>query len=292
VLLEVGMGGLLDATNVVARPAAVALTPISLDHTQHLGKTLGKIAGEKAGILRSGVPAAVGPQPGEAAAVLDSRAAERDAPLYRFGREWTVRETDTGFRYAGRATLELPRPALAGRHQIDNAGLAIAVTELLPGFGITPSQIAQGLGRVEWPARLQRLRRGPLVGLLPPGWELILDGCHNEGGAQVLAAWMAGQQDRPIDAVFGILSTKDALKIFEPLRPYLRRLRAVTIPDDRLSLPADAVALAARATGIADAAASASVPAAVGELVRGEGPARIVIAGSLHFAGHILQDNG
>jgi dihydrofolate synthase/folylpolyglutamate synthase len=292
VLLEVGMGGLLDATNVVARPAAVALTPISFDHVQHLGTTLGKIAGEKAGIIKQGVPAAVGPQPAEAAAVFERRAAELGAPLYRFGREWSVRESDDGFRYTGRATLDLPRPALAGRHQIDNAGLAVAVTELLPEYGVTPSQIAEGLGRVEWPARLQRLRRGPLVELLPPGWELILDGCHNEGGAQVLAAWMASQRDRPFDGVFGILSTKDPAKILRHVQPYVRRLRAVTIPEDRLSLPAEAVALAARGAGIADAAPSASVAAAVAELVQGEGPARIVIAGSLHFAGHVLQENG
>jgi dihydrofolate synthase/folylpolyglutamate synthase len=291
VLLEVGMGGLLDATNVVARPAACALTPISFDHMQHLGDTLTKIAGEKAGIIKPGVPTAVGPQPAEAAAVFAARAAELGAPLYRYGAEWSVRESDSGFRYAGRAALDLPRPALAGRHQVDNAGLAIAVSELVPELGITPAHVAQGLARAEWPARLQRLRRGPLVDLLPPGWDLTLDGCHNEGGAEVLGAWMAGERG-PFDAVFGILSTKDPAKIFQHVRPYIRRLRAVTIPEDRLSLPADAVALAARGAGIADAAASPSVAAAVAELVKGEGPARIVIAGSLHFAGYVLQENG
>jgi dihydrofolate synthase/folylpolyglutamate synthase len=292
VLLEVGMGGLLDATNVVTRPAAVALTPISFDHMQHLGKTLTKIAGEKAGIIKSGVPAAVGPQPAEAAAVFDARAAELGVTLFRAGREWNVRESAGGFRYAGRGTLDLPRPALAGRHQIDNAGLAVAVSELLPQFAITPAQLAQGLEHVEWPARLQPLRRGPLVDLLPAGWDLTLDGCHNEGGAEVLAAWMASQHDRPIDAVFGILSTKDPTTILQHLQPYVRRLRAVTIPDDRLSLPGEAVAQAARSAGIADAAASPSVADAVAELAKGAGPARIVIAGSLHFAGYVLRDNG
>ncbi|MBL8839358.1 MAG: bifunctional folylpolyglutamate synthase/dihydrofolate synthase, partial [Alphaproteobacteria bacterium] len=138
VLLEVGMGGTLDATNLVERPAAVALTPISFDHMQHLGNTLALIAGEKAGIIKPGVPAAVAPQPAEAAAVFDARAAALAAPLFRAGREWRVEETASGFRYRGRATIDLPRPVLAGRHQIDNAGLAVAVSELVPGFGLTP----------------------------------------------------------------------------------------------------------------------------------------------------------
>ena len=291
VLLEVGMGGTLDATNVVARPVAVALTPISFDHMQHLGNTLAKIAGEKAGIIKPGVPAAVGPQPAEAAAVFDARAAELGAPLFRAGREWRVEDTAAGFRYIGRTTHELPRPALAGRHQIDNAGLAVAVSDLVPGFGLTPAHLAAGLANAEWPARLQRLTRGPLAALLPAGWELVLDGCHNEGGAAVLADWLATKRDRPIDAVFGILSTKDPASILAKVAPHLRRLRAITIPNDRLALPAEAVAAAARAVGIADVAASPSVEAAVAELASGPGPARIVVAGSLHFAGWVLREN-
>lgn len=291
VLLEVGMGGTLDATNLVERPAAVALTPISFDHMQHLGNTLALIAGEKAGIIKAGVPAAVAPQPAEAAAVFDARAQALGVPLFRAGHEWSVEETASGFRYRGRASHDLPRPVLAGRHQIDNAGLAVAVSELVPGFGLTPAHLAAGLRNAEWPGRLQRLTRGPLAALLPAGWELVLDGCHNEGGAAVLADWLATKTDRPIDAVFGILSTKDPLTILAKVAPYLRRLRAITIPNDRLALPAAAVAQAARDAGIADAAAAPGVEAAVAELAKGAGPARIVVAGSLHFAGYVLREN-
>lgn len=291
VLLEVGMGGTLDATNLVERPAAVALTPISFDHMQHLGNTLALIAGEKAGIIKAGVPAAVAPQPAEAAAVFDARAQALGVPLFRAGHEWSVEETASGFRYRGRASHDLPRPVLAGRHQIDNAGLAVAVSELVPGFGLTPAHLAAGLRNAEWPGRLQRLTRGPLAALLPAGWELVLDGCHNEGGAAVLADWLATKTDRPIDAVFGILSTKDPLTILAKVAPYLRRLRAITIPNDRLALPAAAVAQAARDAGIADAAAAPGVEAAVAELAKGAGPARIVVGGSLHFAGYVLREN-
>ncbi len=258
VLLEVGMGGTLDATNLVERPAAVALTPISFDHMQHLGNTLALIAGEKAGIIKAGVPAAVAPQPAEAAAVFDARAQALGVPLFRAGHEWSVEETASGFRYRGRASHDLPRP---------------------------------GLRNAEWPGRLQRLTRGPLAALLPAGWELVLDGCHNEGGAAVLADWLATKTDRPIDAVFGILSTKDPLTILAKVAPYLRRLRAITIPNDRLALPAAAVAQAARDAGIADAAAAPGVEAAVAELAKGAGPARIVVGGSLHFAGYVLREN-
>lgn len=293
VLLEVGMGGRTDATNVVDRPAACALTPISFDHMSYLGTTLARIAGEKAEIIKPGVKVAIGPQPQEAAAVFAARASERNAPTYSHGRDWTATLEDGRFRYRGHAAHDLPLPSLPGRHQIDNAGLAIAVTELLNGYTITPAHLAAGLRAVEWPARLQRLASGRLADLLPPGWELFLDGGHNEGAGVVLADWAARQTDgKPLDVIWGMLNTKDPAKVLALLKPHLRRLRAIAVPGDRLSLFAHDIAAAARGVGIADVQPMPDVAAAVSDLARGAGPARILIAGSLHLAGAVLRENG
>jgi dihydrofolate synthase/folylpolyglutamate synthase len=293
VLLEVGMGGRTDATNVVDRPAACALTPISFDHMSYLGDTLTKIAGEKAEIIKSGVPVAIGPQPPDAAQVFAARAAERGAPTHAYGRDWTAALERGTFRYRGRAAHDLPLPALPGRHQIDNAGLAIAATELVHGFTITDAHLAMGMRTVEWPARLQRLARGRLAELVPPGWELFLDGGHNEGAGVVLADWAASQADgKPLDLIWGMLNTKDPAKVLALLKPHLRRLRAIAVPEDRLSLTAHDIAAAARAVGIADVQPMPDVAAAIADLARAPGPARILIAGSLHLAGAVLRANG
>ncbi|MBI3453175.1 MAG: bifunctional folylpolyglutamate synthase/dihydrofolate synthase [Rhodospirillales bacterium] len=295
VLLETGMGGRLDATNLVARPAATAITSISFDHMQHLGDTLAIIAGEKAGILKRHVPAAIGPQPPEAAAAIDRRAAGIDAPLFRHGREWRSAPGPEGMRYEGLRRLDLPLPALAGRHQIDNAGVAIAVSEHLPGFRIEDGHRREGLQRVEWPARLQRLTKGPLVELLPPGVELYLDGGHNESAAEILADWARGLDDgRSLDLVFGMLTTKSPEKFLAHLRPHIRRVRTLVIPNEPLSFAAEPLATAARAAGIADTAPSAGLGAALADLVRiaGDRPPRVLICGSLHLAGVVLAENG
>ena len=297
VLLETGLGGRLDATNLVARPAACALTPVSIDHVDFLGDTVEKIAGEKAGILKPGVIAAIGPQPPEAQRVFERAAETVGATLFRHGRDWiAVPTAEGGFRYAGRRTLPLlPPPSLPGIHQIDNAGLAIAVLENLDGFAIDEEHIRAGLAAVEWPARLQRLTRGPLVGLLPAGIELFLDGGHNESAGAVLAEWAHGARG-PVDLVFGMRANKAADRFFAHVAPRVRRLRAVAIDGDPLSLPPDAVAGLARAAGI-DAAPARSVDAAVADLAAAHQggpppPARILICGSLYLAGHVLAENG
>ena len=196
VLLETGLGGRLDATNVVKHPAATAITPISLDHQAFLGDTIAAIAGEKAGILKAGAPAVIGPQMPEAAAVFDARAAEIGAPLYRFGREWRCMADNGGMRYEGpHWRCDLPLPSLLGGHQIVNSGAAIACLEQLTAFPIAADTIAQGLRHIDWPARLQRLGRGPLSEALPEGWELWLDGGHNPGAGEVLAAAVSSWPD-------------------------------------------------------------------------------------------------
>src|SRR5262249_55033374 len=155
-LLETGLGGRLDATNVIARPLLTAITPVSFDHMQFLGDTLAAIAGEKAGILKPGVPAAIGKQPAEALAAIQNKAAETGAPLHQWGREWIVEPAPPGFVYRGRSSdRSFPAPALPGRHQVDNAGVALACLELMgPRYQVSDAAIAQGLARVEWPARL------------------------------------------------------------------------------------------------------------------------------------------
>ena len=290
-LLEVGMGGRLDATNLVARPLACAITQISFDHTEYLGTTLAQIAGEKACILKPGVPAAIGVQPEEAAPVFDEFAQRLGAPLFRFGREWRVAETASGFRYEGRSTLDLPPPSLPGRHQIFNAGLALATLDCAPSLGLAEAHRARGIAAAEWPARLQRLTRGALAKLLPPGTRLFLDGGHNENAGEALADW-ARTEARPLDLVFGMRSNKAAPAFFAHLAPHVRRLRAVHIPGDYLSTDPARAAEIARNAGIADAAPAPSVAVAIAELVAApDPPPLILICGSLYLAGHVLADN-
>jgi dihydrofolate synthase / folylpolyglutamate synthase len=290
VLLEVGLGGRLDATNVVRHPAATAITPVSLDHQAFLGPTVAAIAGEKAGILKAGAPAVIGPQTDEAEAVIEARAAEVGAPLYRWRREWRCEPAGDGMSYEGRRwTADLPLPSLPGAHQIANAGTAIACLESLPGAVVAPAALAAGLRRIDWPARLQRLTAGPLVDMMP-GWELWLDGGHNPAAGEVLAATASGWQDRPFHLVVGMLNTKDSAGFLAPLAPYARSLQAVTIPGEANPLPAAAIVEAARSVGIT-AHEAGSVAAALRAIDSAGEAGRVLICGSLHFAGVVLRDN-
>jgi dihydrofolate synthase/folylpolyglutamate synthase len=292
VLLETGLGGRLDATNVVRRPAATAITPISLDHQAFLGDTIAQIAGEKAGILKSGAPAVIAPQLPEAEAAIESRAAEVAAPLLRWRREWRCEAAGDGMCYRGpRWRLDLPLPSLRGAHQIVNAGTAIACLEQLGNFSLPPEAVAAGLRHIEWPARLQRLVRGPLVAMTPAGWELWLDGGHNPGAGAVLADAASGWRDRPLHLIVGMLKTKDAAGFLRPLAAFAERLVAVTIPGEENPLPAEAIADAARSVGI-PATTAPSTAAALAEIAASSPPGRVMICGSLHLAGTVLAENG
>jgi dihydrofolate synthase/folylpolyglutamate synthase len=291
-LLETGLGGRLDATNLVTSPAVTAITPVSLDHQAFLGSTIAAIAGEKAGILKSGAPAVLGPQSPEATAVIAAQARAIGAPLYRWQKEWRCEPIPDGMRYSGRDwQLDLPAPSLPGRHQIANAGTAIACLEQLPGPAVEAWAIAEGLRRIEWPARLQRVLRGPLVASLPPGWEIWLDGGHNPAAGEALAETAAGWHDRPLHLVVGMLNTKDAQGFLAPLARHAASLAAVTIPGEANAWPAGTILDAARALAIT-AAAAASVSAAVREIAGHGARGRILICGSLHLAGIVLADNG
>jgi dihydrofolate synthase / folylpolyglutamate synthase len=292
VLLETGLGGRLDATNVIRHPAATAITPISLDHQAFLGDTIAVIAGEKAGILKPGSPAIIGPQPLEAEAVFAARAGQVGAPLFRFGREWRSEASGEGMRYEGpHWRFDLPLPSLPGAHQIANSGTAIACIEQLSGFEITRDAVANGLRHIDWPARLQRLTHGPLVEIMPRGWELWLDGGHNPGAGEVLGAAVSRWHDRPLYLVAGMLNTKNAAGFLTPLAPHVRSLYAVTIPGEENPLPSAAIAAAARSVGLA-AQESPSTATAVATISAEPTPARILICGSLHLAGTVLADNG
>jgi len=292
VLLEVGLGGRLDSTNVVRRPAVTAITPISLDHQALLGDSIAQIAAEKAGILKRGAPAVVGLQPGAAEAVIEARAAELDLSLSRWQHEWRCEAAGDGMRFEGeRLRLDLPLPSLLGAHQIVNAGTAIACLEQLRSLPLPPRAIADGLRHIEWPARMQRLTRGPLVEMMPPGWELWLDGGHNPGAGAVIAEFVAGWHDRPLYLIVGMLNTKDAGGFLAPLAPDARSLTAVTIPGEQNPLSADAIAAAARSVGMLATTAS-SVEAGLTDLTSTSPPGRVLICGSLHFAGTVLAMNG
>ncbi len=295
-LLEVGLGGRLDATNVVRTPELSLITPISIDHTEHLGDTIEKIAFEKAGILKPGVGAAIGPQMAGAMGVIEAQAEHVGAPLHRHGREWSIEAEGGGLHYRGRHwRLALPRPALVGAHQVENAGLAVAAAERLERFRIAPEHLAAGLTRVQWPARLQRLKRGPLVAALPgPGWELWLDGGKaNAAAGEVLAAMAREWCDRPLGLVVGMLSNKAAEQFLAPLAAYAAVLRTVAIPGEKNSMTAAAAAQHARAVGHGTAQPSADALAAVKEVAATlPRPSRILICGSLYLAGRVLAENG
>jgi len=293
-LIEVGLGGRFDATNLFPRPHATAVTRISHDHRQFLGDVLTEIAGEKAGIFKQGVSAVMAEQPNKIVRDRLLREAETvGARPIAYGRDWRVAETGAGFRYEGPGrSIDLPPPALLGRHQWMNAGTAITMLDSAGGFDVSDDALRRGLISVEWPGRLQRLTRGPLTAMLPPGWELWLDGAHNDSGGEVLGAQAALWNDRPLDLIFGVRAEKVPADVLGPLVPHTARLRAIAIPGDPASLSAEAAATAARAVGIADTAPAASAMDAMASLASAVGPRRVLICGSLYLAGAVLAENG
>jgi dihydrofolate synthase/folylpolyglutamate synthase len=285
-LLEVGLGGRLDATNVIDRPALSIITPVALDHQQYLGDTLEEIAGEKAGIIKRGVPVVVGPQQEAALEVIEAKAARLGAPVIAHGQHWHV-TTERGRLVFQDETglLDLPMPALAGPHQIQNAGTALAALRTL-GVGNPDAAMA----KATWPARMQKLRHGPLVEAAPEV-ELWLDGGHNPHAAHAIAATLAALPARPTHLVCGMLNTKDVTGYMAPLAPHVESLTAVSIPGQGATLDAEDTAAAARAAGLA-AQVAPDVDAALARITAAEPKARVLICGSLYLAGEILKTNG
>ena len=287
-LLEVGLGGRLDATNVVGRPALCIITPVSLDHQQYLGDTVALIAGEKAGIIKRGVPVVVGPQTPEGYAVIEARAEALNAPMLAFGRQWDAWEERGRMVFQDEnGLLDLPLPNLLGPHQIQNAGAALAALRHLRQ---SEAACEVAVTRADWPARMQRLRQGPLT-QSAPNVELWLDGGHNPAGGAAVAATLARMPKRETHLICGMLNTKDVAGYMTPLKGQVTRLHAVSIPGEANTLPAEVTRDAALGAGI-PAVTALSVAEALADIAKANPDARVLICGSLYLAGSVLRENG
>ena len=296
-LLEVGLGGRLDATNVVEHPLATVITRIAIDHTDFLGDTLEKIANEKAGILKRGTPAIVAAQARDALAAIERQAARLNAPLKIAGEDWTATEERGRLVYQDEAgLLDLPAPKLYGRHQFENAGLAIAALRAIRPFKIAPAAYEAGMVKADWPARLQRLAAGRLVQLIPAGSELWLDGGHNPDGGRAIAAALADLEERvsrPVVLIVGMLASKDCAGFLSNFTGLARRMIAVPVPGAENGLSAETVADAARAIGLpATSRDNLDEALDAARKLDLDPPPRILITGSLYLAGEVLRENG
>lgn len=297
-ILEVGLGGRLDATNIVPEPIASVITRLSFDHREYLGNTMAEIAREKAGILRRSAPCFSAPQPSEEAMLaLRAETTKMDIPLVVGGEDWRIEAVDAGhFRFLGplRKIENLPRPALVGTHQLWNAGLAIATLDALP-FDVPDEAVRAGLRTVDWPGRLQRLTTGALAAALPKEWEVWVDGGHNDSAGEILAAHMRrwkAEDNKPLDLVYGMLSTKTPEEFLGPMAPFIRRIRTVYVQGEVKGFAADELAAKARACGIADAQPAENPEAAFNALLAASDtndPARILFCGSLYLVGAALK---
>ena len=297
VLLEVGLGGRLDATNVIDAPLASVIAPVSMDHTEFLGQTLMAIAREKAGIIKRDVPVICAEQAPEAMAVIETQAGRMRAPLHAAGQQWHVNVERGRLVYQDdRGLMDLAAPKLFGRHQFDNAGLAIATLRAQNVFRIGAAAFEAGIVNAEWPARMQRLASGTLVDQAPPGCEVWLDGGHNAEGGRVVAAALGDLEERvsrPLVVIAGMMANKDANAFLANFAGLTRHIIAVQVPDRDNAMPTDRLADAARALGMRVETAP-SVEAALHSLagLAYEVPPRILITGSLYLAGHVLSANG
>ena len=292
-LLETGLGGRLDATNVVDQPALTVITPVSIDHSHYLGNTLSEIAAEKAGIIKQSRPCIVAPQPPEARKTIERIAYLKDAPLFIAGRDWD------SFMQQGRlvyqddsSLLDLPAPKLIGQHQIANAGTAIAAARRLPDVEISTDDIETGLTTAEWPGRLQRLGPGGLYRHARVGTELWLDGGHNPAAGAALATAVAALNERvpkPLHLICGMLTRKDAANFIRPFSGLTEFMATVPVPGSENSYSADDLAEIAQDQGIpALSAANVATAIALSNDMTMT-PARVLICGSLYLAGHVLD---
>lgn len=286
-LLEVGLGGRLDATNVI-EPEVTVITPVSIDHEQFLGNTLAKIASEKAGIIKRGVPCVVGPQEEEAMDVIEATAERLGAPLLAYGQHWHVTTERGRLIYQDeRGLLDLPLPALLGAHQVINAGAALAALRYL---GADDTACEAAMINAEWAARMQRLKTGPLVTTAGDA-ELWLDGGHNAAAGAAIAELLKSLPKRDTHLICGMLNTKDVSGYLSPIAAEVESLTAVSIPGEANTLPAEATALAASHVGM-EALTAESVEEALANILQTSPDSRVLICGSLYLAGTVLRENG
>ena len=299
VLLETGLGGTLDATNVVRQPAASIITRISFDHMRVLGDTLPAIARQKAGIIKQGCPVIVAPQSDDVLETLFAKeaAVKQASLLLQAGRDFFVMPTATGFEYRSQSLhVSLPQPALAGHHQLLNASSAIAALEAA-GFAhlCTPDILSRAMQQVRWPGRLQKLTQGVLADMLPQGWELWLDGAHNDSGADVLAAHLRSLgADMPVHLVTAYKDKKDTHGFYARLAGLFQ---STTVADFAIDAPMvardDVAGLLQNMGGFENVSATPDIQTALAQLVaRYTAPQCVMIAGSLYLVGHALKTNG
>ncbi len=299
-VLEVGLGGRFDATNVIPKPAMTIVQPIGLDHQDFFGSDIRNIAAEKAGIIKRGVPVVIGPQEDAPLEVILKQADRLSAPAFVFGQDFSAHQEHGRMVYQDtHGLLDLPLPKLIGRHQIENAAVAIAgLRHAGHGWG-TDKAVEQGLKTVDWPARLQRLTKGPLIAAAPKGAEIWLDGGHNPHCAAAVSRAIADLEevaDRPLYLICGMLRTKDAVGFLQAFRGLARHVVTVTVPGEAASLGAGALYDMAKAAGL-DAAPAEDLEDAMLQLQAWsrahpkEPPPRILICGSLYLAGQVLVEN-
>lgn len=296
VILEVGLGGRLDATNVIEKPAMTLITPVAMDHADKLGDTLAKIAGEKAGIIKPGIPVVVSRQEPEAFTVIEDRAHSLGSPIHAFGREFDAYEQNGRLIVQSETgVIDLPLPGLVGRHQIVNAGTVVAALRLLSDAGLTVPENALeiGVGAVSWPARMQRIEADAFREVIGPGTEIWLDGGHNPAAGLALAQTLADLDERapkPVELIVGMMGLKDAEGFLANFRGLARRVTAVPVPQAQENpLPANEIVRAAQAVGF-EAEEASDVTTAIGSIESRDSSAkRILICGSLYLAGSVLE---
>ena len=289
-VLEVGLGGRFDATNVVDQPAATAITSIGFDHMEFLGDTISKIAFEKAGIIKPCIPCATGAQERDAAEVITRVAAELGAPLLMRGRDWDVtRHPDASLTWRDSTTsLDLPPPSLPGAHQADNLGIAIAALRAWNPPWLSTDALRRGAAAAEWPARMQRLR-GALTHTLPPDWELWLDGGHNAPAGAMLAEHLSTAfAERPCHVLVGMKGGKQTAEFLRAIAPHATTLWAVREPGQHLGMPIEAIIAASHGA----ARPGGTVREALAAIPKHGPPSRVLICGSLYLAGEVLKLDG
>lgn len=295
-IIEVGLGGRLDATNVIERPLVTGIASLGIDHRQFLGDTLAEIAGEKAGIAKPGVPMVTFAYDEQAEVAIDARLSDLCVNRSKSGRDWSVEPVGTGFRFRDPAgSIDLPMPALPGDHQIQNAGLALAMIRQQSLFKVSEQAAAQGIAEANWPARLQRLSHGSLVNRLPRGVEVIVDGAHNRNAAEAVAKAMRG--GGPINIVTGILRNRGVDEVLAPFAGMVKRLLAVPLAGHDHHDPRDIIWQAGEMLGLVGGSPADHVEQAfdwLAEMMADEGldpGERVLVVGSLYLAGAMLEAN-
>ena len=292
-IIEVGLGGRLDATNVITRPLVTGIAQLGVDHQSFLGDTIEEIAAEKAGIAKPGVPLVTMRYPPAVEKRVTAVARGAGAPVAAASGSWMFAVEPDRLIYKDAADrIETPLPTLAGAHQPENLALAIAMLRRQTQLTIPPEAYVAAATEAHWPARMQRLAPGPLTDLLPAGSALWLDGGHNPAAGAAIAHSLAAGETGPIHLILGMLANKDAAGLLGPIAPRVVSLTAVPVPDHEHHAPAELAASAA-SLGIRETTTAADVPAALVALAeRNTGPVTVLVLGSLYLAGAVLDANG